>query len=166
MIKQLKQAGASVPNVIAAGTPTSRLLALHDHVEVGGGTTVLWDFGQAEVSPDLDFLNAAVLLTRVISRPTENRICLDLGHKAVASEMQPPRVQFFGLEDAIPVMHSEEHLVLEMKNTDRFPVGTVIYGVPRHICPTVAMHQEVWCVQNHLACEKWAVVARARCLTI
>ena len=163
---QLLQEGLSVPNVIAAGTPTSGLLAQSGFAEVGAGTTVLWDFGQPEISPDLDFLNAAVLLARVISRPTPDRICIDLGHKAVASEMPAPRVRFFGLEDALPVMHSEEHLVLETPHADRFPVETVLYGIPRHICPTVALHQTVWCVREHRAVETWPVTARARCITI
>ena len=162
----LKKEGFPVPNIIAAGTPTSSLLAKHEGIEVGLGTTVLWDFGQSETSPDLDFQNAAVLLARVISRPTANRICIDLGHKAVASEMAQPRVRWFGLEDALIATHSEEHMVLETSKRDAFPVGTVVYGIPRHICPTVALHNEVWCVKDRLAGEKWPVVARTRCITI
>ncbi len=165
--EQLLQEGLSVPNVIVAGTPTSRMFSDDENVEVGAGTTVLWDFGQAETCPDLDcFKHAAVLLSRVISRPTHNRLCLDLGHKAVASEMAPPRVRWFGLEDAIPVMHSEEHLVLETNRSHEYPVGSVLYGIPRHICPTVALHSEVWCVRDRQAVETWPVVARARRITI
>jgi D-threonine aldolase len=163
---QLRSEGFAVPLVIAGGTPTSGLLAAEADVEVGAGTPVLWDFGQEEVSPTLSFQNAVVLLARVISRPTEDRICIDLGHKAVASEMTPPRVRWFGLEDAIPVMHSEEHLVLQVPDSSRFPVGTVLYGVPRHVCPTVALHQDVWCVEGQRAIEQWPVLARNRRLSI
>jgi D-threonine aldolase len=166
LIGDLRSGGLDVPNTIAAGTPTSSLLAKHDNIEVGAGTTVLWDFGQSESTPDLDFQNAAVLLARVVSQPTSDRICIDLGHKAVASEMAQPRVRWFGLEDATIVMHNEEHMVLEIDSADAFPVGTVVYGLPRHVCPTVALYHEVWCVEDRLACEKWPVVARARCLTI
>ena len=166
LVDDLHEAGFDVPNIIAAGTPTSSVLAKRKNIEVGAGTTVLWDFGQPEISPDLDFQNAAVLLARVISRPTANSICVDLGHKAVASEMPQPRVRWFGLEDAIPVMHNEEHLVLQTTRVEAYPVGTVVYGIPRHICPTVALHSEVWCVRDGLAVQKWPVVARVRCLTI
>jgi D-serine deaminase-like pyridoxal phosphate-dependent protein len=165
-IDGLRAAGLSVPNIITSGTPTSQFLAAQYPVEVGAGTTTLWDFGQAEVSPYLDYQYAAVLLARVISRPTKNRICLDLGHKSVASEMAQPRVRFFGLEQATPVLHSEEHLVLETDKADDFPVGTICYGIPRHICPTVALQSEVWCVSDGKAIETWPVVARARRLTI
>lgn len=166
LVDALKKEGFDVPKIIAAGTPTSSLLAKHEGIEVGLGTTVLWDSGQPENSPDLDFQNAAVLLARVISRPTANRICIDLGHKAVASEMAQPRVRWFGLEDAPIVTHSEEHMVLETTKRDAYPVGTVVYGIPRHICPTVALHNEVWCVKDRMAGEKWPVVARSRCITI
>jgi D-serine deaminase-like pyridoxal phosphate-dependent protein len=163
---QLRAAGLSVPRVVASGTPTFPLLARFPEVEVGAGTTVLWDFGQAEVCPDLDFLPAAVLLMRVISRPTSRRVTLDLGHKAVASEMPHPRVKLFGLEDAAFVVHSEEHLVLETPRADEFPVGTVVYGIPRHVCPTVALHSEVFAVRAGRVEERWPVVARARRITV
>jgi len=163
---RLKASGFPVPRIVASGTPTTPLMAARPGVELGAGTTVLWDFGQAETCPEMDYLASAVLLTRVISRPTGNRITLDLGHKAVASEMPHPRVRLFGLEDAVPVMHSEEHLVIESPRADAFPVGTVVYGVPRHVCPTVALHSEVTVVRSHRAGDTWPVIARARRLTI
>jgi D-serine deaminase-like pyridoxal phosphate-dependent protein len=164
--EQLLAARLPVPLVVASGTPTFPILAGRGDVEVGAGTTVLWDFGQAEVCPDLDFLNAAALLTRVVSRPLPDRLCLDLGHKAVASEMPLPRVKLFGLEDAVFVSHSEEHLVIETPRASEFPVGTVIYGIPRHVCPTVALHSEVFVVRNGRVTETWPVTARARRITI
>ena len=47
----------------------------------------------------MEFLHAAVLLTRIVSKPGIDLLCLDLGHKAVASEMPQPRIKFFGLEN-------------------------------------------------------------------
>ncbi len=166
MIKELERGGLEVPRLIAGGTPTLTLWATESDAELGAGTTVLWDFGQAEVSPDLDYLNAAVLLARVVSRPTPDRLCLDLGYKAVAAEMPQPRVRWFTLEDAEPVQQSEEHLVLQTDRAADYPVGTVMYGIPRHICPTVALQSEVWCVRDGIAQETWPVVARARRITI
>jgi D-threonine aldolase len=165
---ELLRQGLEVPTVVASGTPTSPILAsLSDPtVEVSAGTTVLWDFGQQETCPLMTFQHAAVLLMRVVSRPTSNRLCIDLGHKAVASEFPHPRVQILGLEDAQFVMHSEEHLVVETSRSQDFPVGTVLYGVPRHICPTVALHSHVWCVRDQRAVEAWHVTARDRILTI
>ncbi len=163
---QLRAEGLPVPRVIASGTPTFALLARHEDVEVGAGTTVLWDWGQTETSPQHDFLNAAVLFCRVVSKPQPDLLCIDLGHKAVASEMPHPRVKLIGLEDAVAVTHSEEHLVVRSSRAASYKVGDVVYGIPRHICPTVALQSEVWAVRDGLAAERWPVVARARRITV
>jgi D-serine deaminase-like pyridoxal phosphate-dependent protein len=140
--------------------------ARREGVECSPGTTVLWDAGYARKMPDLEFLPAATLLARVVSRPGAARLCLDLGHKAVASEMPHPRVVFPDLPDARAVMHSEEHLVLDTAIAAQFPVGTVVHGIPWHICPTVALHSEVVVSRAGLASDTWPVVARARRITI
>ena len=164
--EQMRSESLPVPLTIASGTPTFELLAQQADVEVGAGTTVLWDFNQEESCPGHHFLNAAVLLTRVVSKPSPGHLCFDLGHKSVASEMSHPRVRLFGLEDAIAVVHSEEHLVLKTQRASDYQIGDVVYGIPRHICPTMALHSEVWAVRDGVATERWPVVARARRLTI
>ena len=163
---RLRAEGLPVRRVIASGTPTFALLAQHEDVEVGAGTTVLWDFGQEDVCPQHHFLNAAVLFTRVVSKPQPDLLCIDLGHKAVASEMPHPRVKLIGLEDAAAVTHSEEHLVVRSSRAADYRVGDVVYGIPFHICPTVALHSEVWAVRDGLAAESWPVVSRARRITV
>jgi D-threonine aldolase len=162
---QLRGEGMPVPRVVCGGTPTFAIHAQRQEVECSPGTCVLWDAGYARKLPDLDFLHAAVLLTRVISRPAPNRLCLDLGHKAVASEMPQPRVIFPALPDAVPGAHSEEHLVLETGRAAEFPVGSALYGVPWHVCPTVALHETVHVVRENHVTEEWRVEGRTRRLT-
>lgn len=162
--RKLERAGLSVPRIVAGGTPTFPMHAQRAGVECSPGTCVFWDAGYARKMPDLGFLPAAVILTRVVSKPTPHRLCLDLGHKAVASEMPHPRVVFIELNDARPVMHSEEHLVIETSQAGRFAVGAWLHGIPWHICPTVALHTEVFVVRNHQAEERWRVAARDRTL--
>ncbi len=163
---QLVQRGLSVPNIVVGGTPTFPIHARRPDVECSPGTPVLWDFGYGDKLPDLDFLVAAVLLTRVASKPGDGRLCLDLGYKAVASENPQPRVRFLNLPDAVAVMHSEEHLVVETPAAANFAVGDCIYAVPRHICPTCALYAEAVVVENGHASGHWAIVARDRALTI
>lgn len=162
----LLREGLAVPRLVCGGTPSFPLHAKREGVECSPGTCVLWDAGYGTKLPDLDFQNAAVLFTRVISRPAENRLCLDLGHKAVASEMPHPRAIFPALPDAKAVGHNEEHLVLETAHAGDFPVGTALYALPWHICPTVALHDRVQVVRGGRVAEEWPVVARARRLTI
>lgn len=162
----LGENGLPVPTVVAGGTPTFPFHAVRSGVESSPGTTVFWDLNYSTNLPDLDFLPAAMLLTRVVSKPGGNRICLDLGHKAVASENPHPRAAFMDIPDAHAIGHSEEHLVLETTRAADLTIGAPIYAMPWHVCPTVALHDEAVVVREGRARERWRVVARARTITI
>jgi D-serine deaminase-like pyridoxal phosphate-dependent protein len=164
---QLKSENLTVPRIVAGGTPTFPFHARRGpEVDCSPGTCVLWDFSYETKCPDLGFLFAALVLTRVVSKPAPNRLCLDLGHKAIASENPHPRVHLLDLPDAKFMMHSEEHLVIETEQANRFEIGDALYGVPWHVCPTVALHSEVIVVNGTTAGSHWPVTARARRLSI
>lgn len=59
-------------------------------------------------------------------------------------------------------MHCEEHMVLEFDGADRFPVGSCLYAIPWHICPTVALHCEATVIEQGTAAGTWKVAARDR----
>ncbi len=151
--------------LVCGGTPTFPIHTGHPERTLSPGTILLWDWGYSSKFQDLDFLHAAVLFTRVVSKPGSHKLCLDLGHKAVASEMTPPRVHFFDLPVYEHVGHSEEHLVIAAEDAGRFALGDVLYGIPTHICPTMALHDFVWAVEENTAVEKWYVTARTREVT-
>ena len=163
---KLEGMGLPVPVLVAGGSPTFPIHASHADRECSPGTTVLWDFGYGDKLSDLPFQPAAVLLARVVSRPAADRLCVDLGHKAVAAENPHPRVRFFELPDAVAVMHSEEHLVIETPRAGEFAIGRTLHGIPRHICPTVALHAEALVVEGGRVTETWPIAARARRLTV
>ena len=246
--------GLPVPRIVAGGTPTLPCHARRTdpELELSPGTIVFWDAGYAAGLPDLDFQHAALVLTRVVSKPGGSRVCVDLGHKAVASEMPHPRVIFVrppafalrasarqaglgtsafaartstrqagrgpsaaaihaivelqsagthdhaddaaglklhgdklreqaettgpiheGPSDAVPellatrfVAHSEEHLVFETRDHASLRVGDVLYGIPWHVCPTVALHGQAVVVREGCAVDRWAVTARERMLSV
>jgi len=163
---RLQVAGLPVPLLVAGGSPTFAIHARHADRELSPGTSVLWDFGYGDKFADLPFVPAAVLLTRVVSKPGQTRLCLDLGHKAVASENPHPRVRLLELPDAVAVLHSEEHLVIETPRAGEFRIGQGLHGIPRHVCPSVALHSEAWVIENGAARECWPITARARRLTV
>ncbi len=158
----LEAAGVPVGSIVAGGSPTFPIHARRPDVELSPGTTVFWDAGYASKLPDLPFIPAVALLTRVISKPAPDLLCLDLGHKAVGSEMPQPRAVFPALPDAVPVSHSEEHLVLRTPRAGNYKLGDISYAIPWHVCPTVALHQEAWVVDGGRADQRWQVTARAR----
>ena len=162
MRDELLAQGFLVPRIVAGGTPTFPIHAQSPDRECSPGTCVLWDASYAAKLPDMDFMPATLVLTRVISKPGAGRLCLDLGHKAIASENPHPRVLFLNAPEAKPVMHSEEHLVIETPNAGDFSVGDCLFGIPWHVCPTVSLHSLAVPIRNHHAGERWHITARER----
>jgi D-serine deaminase-like pyridoxal phosphate-dependent protein len=163
--RKIAASSGSLPALVAGGTPTFPTHASHADRQCSPGTSVFWDAGYSANLPDLDFLPAALLLVRVVSKPGGNRLCLDLGHKAVASEGPPPRVVFPELPDARAVAHNEEHLVVETALAVETPVGRAFFGVPWHVCPTVALHSRAFVVEGGELRGTWSIPARERLLT-
>jgi D-serine deaminase-like pyridoxal phosphate-dependent protein len=156
----------SVPEVIAGGSPTFPVHALRSEVILSPGTTLLWDARYGEQFPDMQFLPAAVLLSRIVSQPAPNTLCLDLGHKAIAPEMDFPRVHLLDFEDCAQVGQSEEHLVLKCPDSKKYEIGQAVYGIPMHICPTVAKYPELLVVESGQVTGTWKVAARDYKLSI
>jgi len=57
-------------------------------------------------------------------------------------------------------------MVAELPDSSLFPVGTILLGIPKHICPTVALYEKMYVVENHKITKEWKVIARDRCITI
>ena len=166
LISELNNTSTNPIKIIAGGTPTFPVHALRENIESSPGTILLWDIGYSSTYSDMDFLHAAVLLTRIISKPGNDMLCLDLGHKAVASEMPQPRIKILGLENYTIISHSEEHLVISTAEADKYTIGDLFYCIPWHICPTVDRYDSVGVVNEHIVIGEWKVEARNRKITI
>lgn len=161
--------GLPVPRIVAGGTGSFPIYAekVDPTIESSPGTCVLNDEGYSEAFPDLRFSPAALLLTRVVSRPTPDRVTLDLGYKAVASD--PPagrRLTLLDIPDAKQVLQNEEHLVIETSRAAEFQPGDEVFAVPRHVCPTSALHKQVFVISGGKLATRWDVTARDRWITI
>jgi D-serine deaminase-like pyridoxal phosphate-dependent protein len=165
---QLLRKGLPVPRLVFGGTPSFPLHAELDFpgVECSPGTIVLQDHGYATMYPDLPFTPAALLFTRVVSRPRADRLCLDVGHKAVAADPSGPRVHLIDLPDAKFVGHNEEHLIVQTENAERFPIGTALLAIPTHICPTCALHRRAYVVSDGRLAGEWEITARDRVIGV
>jgi len=166
LVDKIIKAGMPAPAIVAGGTPTFPFHAMRKGVETSPGTTVLWDAGYKAQFPDMDFLEAAILLMRVVSKPDRNLLCLDLGHKAIAAEMQPPRLRIIGLEGFRFISQSEEHLVIETPQAGKFKTGDSFIGIPWHICPTVPRYSSAFVVKDGKIAGEWKVDARDRNLQL
>jgi D-serine deaminase-like pyridoxal phosphate-dependent protein len=146
--------------MIAGGSPTYAIHAKRNRVEVSPGTFVFWDWSYQTMMPEEPYEPAALVITRVVSIVDGRTITVDLGHKSVAAENPQPRVHFLNAPEAVPKSHSEEHLVLTVPDSTPFAIGDVLYGVPQHICPTVALYERAAVAENNTIAGEWKVTAR------
>jgi D-serine deaminase-like pyridoxal phosphate-dependent protein len=169
----LRKEGRTEPVIVAGGSPTFPIHSGRNSddsgnkVECSPGTFIYWDRGYETQFPEQAFLTAALVMTRVISLPDETKICLDLGHKSVSAENElSKRVYFLDAPHLQPVGQSEEHLVVEAGPGHSYKIGDVLFGLPIHICPTVALYERGFTVEKGLFTGEWKTVARDRRITL
>jgi D-threonine aldolase len=161
--QQLEKDGFTSLEVVAGGSPSFSVHLHRKNVTCSPGTFVYWDANYEQLLPEQPFLPAAVVVSRIISLPDVTTICTDLGHKSVASEnAMDKRVVFLNAPELKPVAHSEEHLVLEAPEGHGYQIGDVLYGLPFHICPTIALYENVLVVNDCKVYTQWKNCARDR----
>lgn len=166
---QLMLTGLPIDEVVVSGTGAFPIWAEIDEpgLTLSPGTTVLYDIGYRECFPDLRFKPALGVLTRVISSHRAGQLTLDLGHKSIAAD-QPAgkRAYLPELPDAVELSHTEEHLVIETSCANEYSVGDSLIALPRHVCPTSALHQFATVVENKKIIDQWPIVARDRLISV
>lgn len=166
LVKEIAAIDDTRLQIVIGGSPSFPTHTKRKNVVYSPGTFVFWDWGYKHIVPDEPFEYAALVITRIISVIDEHTVCTDLGHKSVAAENPLPRVHFLNEPDANPISQSEEHLVLKVPDSSQYTVGDVLYGVPVHICPTVALYDHAMVIENHQKTTCWRVIARSRKITI
>lgn len=170
ILSRLKDARQDCGVVVLGGTPSFPChVRLMPGCGYSPGTCVLWDHGYERSYPDLQFTPAAAILTRVISVRGNGLMTLDMGTKSVASDPRPERASIAGFEDAVTVLQNEEHWLVRIPERPGRripPVGTVLFAIPTHVCPTCALYPSVPVVKNGRLAGFWDVTARNRSITI
>lgn len=170
MRKALEAKGLPVSRFVCGGTPTFPVWAKLEFPgqQCSPGTFVLYDQGYGAKYAELSgFTPAALVVSRVISKPLPNRLTTDLGHKAIAAD--PPagkRAVLLNLADATPAIQSEEHFAVDTPHASKWKIGDVVYAVPTHVCPTVALHRRACVVEGNRFIGTWEIASRDRKLTV
>ena len=171
LVNEIGHSDVSIPEVITAGTPTFpcslTYKALGDGEfihRVSPGTIVYCDATSlAQLPSDYGYAPAALVLTRVVSRPHPSRVTCDAGHKSVSADAGVPTCVVVGHPELMPLAPSEEHLPLGSRAAMRRPqVGETLYLLPRHVCPTVNNFDFALLVRNGQITSVEKVSARGR----
>ncbi|MEW6072854.1 MAG: alanine racemase [Planctomycetota bacterium] len=147
---RLRAAGTPAAELVTSGTPTFlaalayapfRALAGVRH-RVSPGTVVFHDLLSEQENPDLDLLPAALVAARVVSHPAPGLATCDAGAKSIAAEAGDPGAFVLGHPELAAQRPSEEHLPLWSSTGERPARGDLLFLVPRHVCPTVDLHEQ------------------------
>lgn len=153
---RLEDAGIPCKLVSGGGTGTLDLAAEAGVVdEIQAGSYVLLDARYASL--DLPFESALFVAARVISRRGLDSGVLDVGLKGLSAEFgmpssPDPDVSVIGLAD--------EHARITIRSGEVPRIGDVVVLVPRHIDPTVNLHDALFVWQGGSDFERWAVDGR------
>ncbi|MDI3318367.1 D-TA family PLP-dependent enzyme [Pinibacter soli] len=149
--------------LVGGGSPSFPIYAKEQDVECSPGTFIFWDKGYTDGLPEQKFFTAALVITRVVSLPAEGLICVDMGHKAIAAEnMLANRFSFLNAPGLTPVGQSEEHLVLKTSGAHSWKIDDVLYALPMHVCPTVALYKNAVIIEDGAVAGSWNIIARDR----
>ena len=144
LVKACEAGGAHVGEVITSGTPALPCGAAYPGFQNAGfihrvspGTVVYNDASSLEQLDGLGYQAAAVVIATVVSHPIPGRFTCDAGHKSVSADSGVPTCVVAGHLNFTPRKPSEEHLPIDVTEGPVPPIGSIVYLVPRHVCPTV-----------------------------
>jgi len=162
LAEKLTDLGYTYLRIAAGSTPTISFYARQSGVECSPGTFIYWDQHYQELFPELGFQNAALVISRVISKPDTETVCLDLGYKAISSESPADqRVEMPQYPHGKVLSQSEEHLLVHVGPVQP-QIGEVVYGFPFHIGRTCNLYEDCAVVEEHQITKKWPHTARKR----
>lgn len=153
----LENARVAAAEVVTSGTPafpysmTYRPFGGASFLHRASPGTVLFNDATslAQLPEEFGYRPAAIVLSTVVSHPKLNRITCDAGHKSVSADAGVPTCVVLGRPDLEPLRPSEEHLPIAVPAGSKLPpVGSVLYLLPRHVCPTVNNFDEALLVRN------------------
>ncbi len=170
---ELAREGAAIGELVTSGTPAFvHALAFPEfragpwRHRVSPGTVVFHDLRSEEENPELALAPAAVVLTRVVSRPAPDLATSDAGSKSLAAEAGDPAACVLGWPGLVALRASEEHLPLRVSAGPAPERGQALMLVPRHVCPTVNLAEAAVLVESGRVVGSAAVSARAHDLWI
>ncbi len=157
-----------VGEVITSGTPAFPCSVSYASFKDGKfvhrtspGTVVYSDATSIKQLPaEWGYQPAALVVATVVSHPKPNVVTCDAGHKSVSADAGVPTCAVVGREDMIPLKPSEEHLPIEISGGAVPAIGSLLYLIPRHVCPTVNNFDDAVIVENGRAVGVEHVTAR------
>lgn len=165
--------GMSCETVSYGATPTlmNDVAILEGITEIRPGTYALMDASQGNAVGTLEYCAATVLAT-VMSRPTAERVILDVGAKGLTMQERtigicatPGKGTIMDYPETYIDSVYDEHAIINNKMF-RFEVeiGDKVRIIPVHICPVCNLFESAWLISGEDVIEEIPILARGKLL--
>ena len=164
-LEALAGAGLAAEIVSGSGTGT-HLLDLEGGLftELQAGSYIFMDkqYGAVELAPDASpFRTSLFVATRVVSTVQPDRVIVDAGFKAMATDAGPAAVAGGASSEAAYQFMGDEHGALKFPPGVRRPaLGDLVTLVAPHCDPTVNLHDRFHVVRDGVLIDIWPIAAR------
>ena len=171
IVKALEAASLHVEEVITAGTPAFPCTLSYPRFQdatfqhrASPGTVMYGDASAVQQLPsNYRYTPAVLVVSRAVSHPGGNIVTCDAGHKTLSVDCGVPNCEVLGHPDLKPMKPSEEHLPIAVPQGRPLPpIGSFVYLVPKHVCPTVNNFDDALIVRDGKIEAVERVTARGR----
>jgi D-serine deaminase-like pyridoxal phosphate-dependent protein len=152
-----REQGFGIADVSIGSTPSQANNAdiLAGVTEIRPGTFIFMDASQGHALEDMSICAATVLAT-VMSKPTEERVILDVGAKGITMQSSKEGIcatPGLGTILEYPSTHIDrvydEHGIIYDKDFhDAVKIGDKIRIIPVHICPVVNLYEKIYLIDK------------------
>lgn len=168
-----REYGMACETVSYGATPTlmNDVAILEGITELRPGTYALMDASQGNAVGTLEFCAATVLAT-VMSRPTAERVILDVGAKGLTMQERtvgicatPGKGTLLDFPGTyIDSVFDEHAIILDPEFRFSVQIGDKVRILPVHICPVCNLYESAWLVRDGEVLREIPVLARGKLL--
>lgn len=158
-----RSAGFDIDVVSIGSTPSlaNGSNILEGITEIRPGTYIFMDASQANAT-NHEWKCAATVLATVMSKPTPERVILDVGAKGLTMQSRNEGIcAVEGLGNVIDyanthidLMYDEHAIIYNRAFHDAVKIGDVVRVVPIHICPVVNLYDHLYLIDKNGEVEK------------
>ncbi len=165
-----REEGLDLEVVSIGATPpsTHNLPIMEGITEIRPGTYILMDVAQGNALGTYDRCAASILST-VISKPTDERVILDVGAKGITMQTRKRGIckteglgyiKDYGIY--IDQVYDEHGIIYNKDFRDKIQIGDKVEIIPNHICPVCNLYDKAYLISEGNVLEEIGILARGR----
>ena len=165
-----EELGFKLDVVSIGATPTSmyNLPIMEGITEIRPGTYILMDASQGNAIGTYDRCAASVLAT-VISKPTDERVIIDVGAKGITMQTRSKGIcttkglgYIKGHDIYINSVFDEHGIIYDKDFRDKVEIGDKVEIIPNHICPVCNLYDKAYLISKGQVVEELKILGRGK----